>query len=70
MPKSVVLEIGCSRMRQREKYLTGNEWINKQMLKKYLGYGLPIICHLRNINKITRDTYQLLKNIRMIQISG
>ena len=27
--KCKVLEIGCSRMRQREKYSMGKEWINK-----------------------------------------
>ena len=35
------------------------------MLKKIWEYGLQIICHQRNINKITRDTYQLLRNVRI-----
>ena len=37
-----------------------------KILKKIWEYGLQIICHLRNINKITGDTYQLLKTIRMV----
>ena len=66
MPKSVVLEIGCSRMIQREKYSMGNEWINKANVEKAL--EVWIIDNLspeKYINKITGDTYQLLKNIRM-----
>ena len=35
------------------------------MSKQIREYALHIICHLRNINKITEDTYQLLRNIIM-----
>ena len=35
--KCKVLEISCSRMRQRGKYLMGNEWINKTNVEKDLG---------------------------------
>ena len=62
--KCKVLEIGCSRMKQRGKYSMGNEWINK-MVKKIWEYGLEIICHLRNILILTGDTYQQLRNTRM-----
>ena len=37
------------------------------MSKKIWEYRLQIICHLRNINKITEDTYQLLRNIRALK---
>ena len=32
--KCKVLEMGCSRMRQRRKYWMENEWINKTRSKK------------------------------------
>ena len=35
--KCNVLEIGCSRMRQRGKYSMENQWINKSNVEKNLG---------------------------------
>ena len=64
--KCKVLDIGCSKMRQRGNYSIGNEWINKTNVEKDL--GVWIIYDLspeKHINKITGDTYQLLRNIRM-----
>ena len=61
-----VLEIGCSKMRQRRKYSMGNEWMNKTIVEKDL--GVLITDNLspdKHINKITGDTYHLLRNIRM-----
>ena len=63
--KCKVLKIGCSRMRQRGKYSMGNEWIYKP---NYFNLGVWITDNLlpeKHINKITEDTYQLLRNIRM-----
>ena len=37
MPKSVVLEIGCSRMKQRGQYSMENDWISKTNAEKDLG---------------------------------
>ena len=36
------------------------------MLEKNWEYGLQIIFHQKHINKITGDTYQLLRNIRRV----
>ena len=44
----------------------GNEWINKTNVDKDLGVWITDnLSPEKYINKITGDTYQLLKNIRM-----
>ena len=37
-----VLQIGCSKMRQRGKYSMENEWINKTNFEKYLGVWITL----------------------------
>ena len=63
--KSKVLEMGSSRMRPRGKHSMGNEWINKTNVKDLGVWITDNLSSEKYINKITGDTYQLLRNIRM-----
>ena len=64
--KCKVLEMGNRRMRKRGNYSIGNEWINKTNVKKDLGVWITDnLLSEKHINKITGDTYQLLRNIIM-----
>ena len=56
--KCKVLEIGCSRMKQRGKYSMGNEWLNKTNVKKDLRIWITDnLLPKKYINKITGDTW-------------
>ena len=53
-------------MRQGGKYSMGNEWIRKTNVEKNLGVWITDnLSPDKHINKITGDTYQLLRNIRI-----
>ena len=53
-------------MRRRGKYSMGNEQINKTNVKKDLGVWITDnLSPEKHIYKITGDTYQVLRNIRM-----
>ena len=63
--KCKVMEMGKSSKRQTGNYSMGNEWINKTKEKDL---GVTIMDNLsseKHINRITRETYRLLRNIRM-----
>ena len=66
MPKCKVLEMGSNRMKQRGKYSNGNECISKTNVAKNLGVWITNkLSPDKHINRITGDTYQQLRNIRI-----